>query len=183
MNRWEFVARAEMPAPGILSGYAAVFDVPTTKQDQFAGSEQIARGAFTQALAAPGNIRATVDHSTGTPGLLGTTNAGTLRLSQDGYGLRYEIDLPDTALARDLACLVARGDVCGASFMARMDRTTIERTDTGVIHHNFPELLDICITAMPAYVETSVAARTSAQQSLRAQTASIRARVMMRGIK
>jgi HK97 family phage prohead protease len=160
-----------------------VFGVPTSKQDQFPGTETIARGAFTEALKRPGNVRATVDHSMGTAGLLGTTDAGTLRLSQDDYGLRYEVDLPDTATARDLAVLVARGDVRGASFMARMDRATIERTEAGVVHHNFPELLDICITAMPAYAETSVAARTGSGQTLRAQLATIRARVMMRGSK
>lgn len=181
-NRWEFVSRAEVTADGrTLSGYAAVFGVATAKQDQFPGTESIARGAFSDALKAPVNVRATVDHSTGTAGLLGTTEAGTLRLSQDDVGLRYEIDLPDTTTARDLAALVARGDVRGASFMARMDRATIERTEAGVIHHRFPELLDICITAMPAYVETSVAARTGSEQTLRAQLASIRARVMMKG--
>lgn len=182
-NRWDFVSRAEVSPEGILSGYAAVFGVPTSKQDQFPGTESIARGAFTGALKAPGNVRATVDHSTGTAGLLGTTQAGTLRLSQDDVGLRYEIDLPDTSTGRDLAALVARGDVRGASFMGRMNRATIEYTAAGVVHHDFPELLDICITAMPAYVETSVAARTGAGLPLRTQLASIRARVMMKGIK
>ena len=180
-ERWEFVSRAEVSPAGVLSGYAAVFDVPTSKQAQFPGTETIARGAFTKALESAGNVRATVDQSTGTVGLLGTTAAGTLRLSQDDVGLRYEIDLPDTSTGRDVRALVARGDVQGASFMAKMDRATIERTATGVVHHNFPELFDICITAMPAYAETSVAARTSAGQPLSAQLATIRARVMMKG--
>lgn len=183
MNRWEFVSRAEATPEGVLSGYAAVFDVPTSKQAQFPGTETIGRGAFTEALKAPGNVRATVDHSTGTAGLLGTTEAGTLRLSQDDVGLRYEIDLPDTATGRDIAALVARGDVRGASFMARMSPSTIERKADGVVHHDFPELFDICITAMPAYVETSAIARTASGQTLRAQLATIRARVMMRGTK
>jgi HK97 family phage prohead protease len=182
-NRWEFATRTEVSPEGTLSGYAAVFGVPTSKQDQFPGTETIARGAFTEALKAPGNIRATVDHGSGTIGLLGTTDAGTLRLSQDDVGLRFEIDAPDTTTARDLRVLVARGDVQGASFMAKMNRATIERTAAGVVHHDFPELIDICITAMPAYAETSVAARTGAEQTLRAQLASIRARVMMRGSK
>jgi hypothetical protein len=177
-NRWDFVSRAEVSPEGKLTGYAAVFGVPTSKQDQFPGTETVARGAFTEALKATGNVRATVDHSMGTADLLGTTDAGTLRLSQDDVGLRYEIDMPDTTTARDLMALVARGDVHGASFMARMDRATIERTAAGVVHHNFPELLDICITAMPAYAQTSVAARTGLERTLRAQLASIRARVL-----
>lgn len=181
-NRWEFVSRAEVSPEGILSGYAAVFDVPTNKQDQFPGTETIARGAFSDALTLGSNVRATVDHSTGTVGLLGCTQAGTLRLSQDEVGLRYEIDLPGTQTGRDIQALVQRGDVRGASFLARMNRGTIERTASGVVHHDFPELLDICITAMPAFVETSVAARTASEQSLAGQLAMIRHRVRKNGI-
>lgn len=177
-SRFEFISRAEVSDSGTLSGYAAVFDVPTTKQSDYPGSETIARGAFTKALGSDLNVRATVDHGMGSVGLLGTTQAGTLKLSQDDVGLRYEIDLPDTSTARDVRALVARGDIRGASFMATVDRSTMERSSSGVVHRTFPMLLDICVTAMPAYSETSVAARTSSQRSLRAQAASIRAKVL-----
>lgn len=181
--RWGFVSRVEVSATGTLVGYAAIFGVPTARQDQFPGTETIARGAFTKALNDPDlAARATVDHSLATIGLLGTTAAGTLKLTQDETGLKYEISLPNTQTANDLRELVNRGDVQGASFLAKMDRSTIERTADGVVHHNFPQLLDVCITAMPAYPETSVAARTSTTpQTLRAQLASIRAKVMLGG--
>lgn len=184
-GRWEFLSRVEVSPTGTLVGYAAIFDVPTARQDQFPGTETIARGAFTQALADPNlAARATVDHSLATIGLLGTTAAGTLQLTQDEKGLKYEILLPNTQTGNDMRELVNRGDVQGASFLAKMDRSTIERTADGVVHHNFPQILDVCITAMPAYPETSVAARTSATpQSLRAQLASIRANVLLKEMK
>jgi HK97 family phage prohead protease len=178
------VSRTEVSPAGTLVGYAAIFDMPTVRQDQFPGSETIARGAFTAALArADLAVRATVDHSPGTLGLLGTTDAATLKLSQDDRGLRYEITLPDTATARDLRELVGRGDVRGASFMASMDRSTIERTDSGVIHHNFPELIDICVTASPAYAQTSVAARTASRNAARVRDQLIRARARSLGLE
>jgi HK97 family phage prohead protease len=48
--------------------------------------------------------------------VLGRNKSGTLRLSVDGIGLRYEIDPPDTQAARDLIESLRRGDVSGSSF-------------------------------------------------------------------
>lgn len=176
-SRWDFISRADISPSGVLHGYAAVYDVPTTRQSQFPGTERIARGAFDRALAAGDDVRATVDHSLGTIGLLGRTSNGTLRLSSDSHGLGYEIDIPDTSTGRDLRELVARGDVSGASVLAVMNRGTIERTASGVIHRDFTQLLDVTITASPAYLETEAMARTAGEQTLQAQLASIRMRV------
>ena len=46
--------------------------------------------------------------------VLGRTKSGTLRLSSDQRGLRFECDLPESR--SDLAEAVARGDLDGASF-------------------------------------------------------------------
>lgn len=176
-ERWECLSRAAVSSSGQLHGYACVWDTPTTRQNQFPGTEQIARGAFDRALAAGDDVRATVDHSLGTTGLLGRTSNGTLRLSSDKHGLGYEIDLPDTTTGRDIRELVARGDVRGASVLAVMNRAKIERTSSGVIHRDFNQLLDVTICAEPAYLETEAIARTAAQQTLTAQLAAIRLRV------
>jgi HK97 family phage prohead protease len=171
------VARSEV-AGKILRGHAAIFDVPTVAQAQFPGTETIARGAFTKNLSE--DVRMTVDHNSSM--LLGRTSSGTLRLAEDASGLYFECELPNTQLGNDVRELVARGDLCGASFMAAVDRSTMERTDDGVVHRSFARLIDVCVTAAPAYVETDVALRTAAEHTLRAQLAAIRARVFLKGM-
>lgn len=174
------ISRAEITDSGALRGYAAVYDVPTDKQAQFNGTETIARGAFDAALAAQDDVLFTIDHDPTL--LLGRTSSGTLRLFSDEHGLGYELDLPNTQRGQDTREMVKRGDLRGASFTAAMDRSTIERTASGVVHRNFTRLVDVCVTAMPAYVETDVAARSEGHgRSLRAQLASIRAHVLTKG--
>lgn len=177
---YTLISRAEVSDSGILRGYAAVYGVPTSRQAQFRGTETIARGSFDHVLAvaptADDDTLMTVDHIPSN--LLGRTSSGTLRLFSDDHGLGFELDLPNTSLGNDMRELVRRGDMRGASFLAAMDPASIERTASGVIHRNFTRLVDVCLTAMPAYPETEVAARTEAvQQSLRAQLALIRHRV------
>lgn len=181
---YTLVSRAEVTDEGVLRGYAAVYGVPTSRQQQFRGTETIARGSFDQVLAAMSSSTddtlMTVDHNPSL--LLGRTSSGTLRLFSDDHGLGFELDVPNTSLGNDMREMVRRGDVKGASFLAAMDPSKIERTADGVIHRNFTRLVDVCLTAMPAYPETEVAARTEATpQSLRAQLASIRAHVLLGG--
>lgn len=47
---------------------------------------------------------------------LGRTGNGTLRLVDSKDSLRYEVDLPDTAVGREVASLAERGDYRGSSF-------------------------------------------------------------------
>ena len=76
--------------------------------------ERINRGAFTEALAQAPDVVALFNHDTSL--VVGRSTAGTLRLSEDETGLRYEIDVADTTTGRDLLTSVRRGDVNGSSF-------------------------------------------------------------------
>jgi HK97 family phage prohead protease len=100
----------------VLSGYAAVFyraDDPGTEFRLWSDMvERIMPGAFDSAISAGDDVRGMWEHSV----LLGRTGAGTVRLSVDEVGLRYEIDLPDTTTGRDVATLASRGDIPGSSF-------------------------------------------------------------------
>jgi HK97 family phage prohead protease len=153
-----------------LVGYAAVYDTPTTRQADFAGTETIARGAFDALLDQ--DVVALVDHDSSK--LLGRTSSGTLRLSSDDTGLRFEIDLPDTQLGRDVRVLVQRGDLAGCSFGAALGE--VENVKGGVVHRTFSRLVDVSVVTHPAYLETRVAVRSAAAQSRAAELVALRHR-------
>lgn len=140
-----------------LTGYAARFG-STARIGDF--SETIRPGAFARTLESDADVVAILDHDPSK--LLARRSSGTLRLTEDAYGLRFEIDMPPTTMANDLLALVERGDVHGMSFGFRVrpggdqwsaDRT--QRTLTDV------ELVEISVAqSWAAYSDTSVHART-----------------------
>jgi HK97 family phage prohead protease len=143
-----------------LAGYAAVFNAPSEDLGGFV--EFVRPGAFTRSLASNrADPLALVHHM---PHLvLGRRSAGTLRLSEDSKGLAFEVDLPDTQAAHDLAVSVGRGDITGCSFAFRAapggDRWEM-RGDQIVRELLDVDLLEITITPTPAYPDTSVARRS-----------------------
>ena len=143
-----------------LAGYAAVFN---SEANLGTFSEIVRPGAFAKSLAAGSSIRALYHHDA--HALLGTTRGGTLQLREDGKGLAFELALPDTTHGRDLAILVDRGDVAGCSFGFRVadggDRWE-QRGPTLVRELLTVDLVEITLTADPAYQDTSVAMRSRA---------------------
>jgi uncharacterized protein len=152
-------ARTRDDAPPTLTGYAAVFDTETTIGDFF--REVVDRSAFAEALSRPDDVRALVNHDASL--ILGRSSAGTLRLTVDDRGLRYEVDLPDTSYARDLAASVARGDVSQSSFGFRVVEDSWERpktpTELPLRRIRNVELYDVSPVTYPAYDTTSVSTR------------------------
>lgn len=155
--------RADGSGVGTLVGYAAVFNRLSQNLGGFV--EQVDPAAFTKSLAdqVPVMCRGNHDDSL----LLGTSWAETLRLTVDGTGLLYEVDLPDTSAGRDYRELAKRGDVRWSSFAFR----TIE-DEWGVTSQGFPlrtllavQLVDVAPVNSPAYLDTTVAARSLAAQS------------------
>lgn len=148
--------------PSRLIGYAAVFydGRPETQYQLWDDVvERIAPGAFARALREGQDVRALYNHDASE--VLGRTPE-TLILAEDERGLRYEVVLPPTQLARDLVALVQRGDVTGSSFSftVRGYRTTEEdgitvRTLTDL------DLFDVGPVTFPAYEGTEVAARAA----------------------
>lgn len=167
------LSRAEVTEAGVLRGYAAVFDQPTTRQNDYAGTETIGRTAFDGLLS--DDVVALVNHDMSQ--LLGRTSSKTLRIDRDSHGLSFELDLPDTQLGRDVRALVARGDLAGMSFSAEVG--TVERSKGGVVHTAFKRLFDVSVVTMPAYEGTEVVARSARGQSARReQLIRARARVV-----
>jgi len=99
-----------------ISGIAAPFNTPCSKNMARAlgFTEKIARGAFSRALREKQDTIFTRDHK---PELImGRVSNGTLRMSEDTRGLRFECDLPRTTAADDLHSLIQRHDVNACSF-------------------------------------------------------------------
>lgn len=94
-----------------LTGYAAVFGQEARIADF---SETISVGAFGASLRSGTDILALADHDP--KRVLARTKSGTLRLSEDSTGLRFELDVPDTTVGRDILALAQRGDLGGMSF-------------------------------------------------------------------
>lgn len=120
----EFRAAAEgTDSPGVLVGYALTFN--SLSRDLGGWFEIIDPGALGAIaldgavdLVAHGRVMARTNHDSNL--LLGTSDVGTLLLFVDDIGLRYEVDLPNTSYARDLAVLAKRGDIRFSSFAFRL---------------------------------------------------------------
>ena len=157
-----------------FEGYAAVFNSPS---HPLSGSprggnfiERIAPGAFLRSLKARNDIKRLWNHDTSD--VLGSTRAGTLKLVEDGRGLKVTASLPNPTAGRDAAELLKRGDVDAMSFGFTVPRDGddwsadgTERTLREVMLH------EVSIVAFPAYQETAGTAtvRGLAKVALRAQ--------------
>lgn len=153
-----------------LTGYAAVWDSPTQLvENGRAFTEVIRQGAFSKAIASRGSIIATFNHNP--DALLARTDNGTLRLMEDSHGLRFELDLPDTQLGRDIKTLTSAGTLAGASFTFNV------RSGGEKWNGNTRELRDVFLyelgpVSTPAYGATSLALRADMQlKKLRLQLA------------
>jgi HK97 family phage prohead protease len=138
-----------------LTGYAAKFNTPTGIADYFV--EQIAPGAFSETIK--GDVRCLFNHQN--DNVLGRTASGTLRLWEDDVGLRFEVDLPDTTIGRDVAKLVERRDISGCSFGFRaLKQTWDDTTEPPGRTLEKVEISEISIVTFPAYPDTSVGLRS-----------------------
>ncbi len=149
-------------------GYGAVFyregEAGTEYQLGKGVVERVDPKAFDKALQRGDDVRALFNHEP--DHLLGRSTSGTLRLSVDGAGLRYEIDLPDTQAGRDVATSIERGDLSGSSFSFNVERADWQEEngrDVRVIRD--VRLFDVGPVTFPAYAATSTALRSEGDDS------------------
>jgi len=156
-------------AQRVIVGYAAVFyrdDDPGTEYELWQNTvERIMPGAFD--AAKEDVVRGLTNHDP--QWLLGRSDKGTLRLSVDKVGLRYEIDAPDTGAGRDTVALLDREDLDASSFAFRVHGkrgkvTWSEETRDGdtveVREIHECELLDVGPATYPAYTSTEAGVRS-----------------------
>lgn len=148
----------------VISGYAAVFYDPANRGTEYQIGrqyvERISSRAFEAALNSQDDVVAAFNHDPSM--VLGRRSAGTLRLSSDEIGLRYEIDPPDTTVGRDTVTLIERGDVRGSSFAfapREGGQRFSEEQNTRVRNLESVKLFDVGPVTTPAYAATSTGLR------------------------
>ena len=146
-----------------ISGHAAVFyrsDDPGTQYEMFSDTlERIDRGAFRNGLSTGEDVRGLFNHDPSQ--VLGRTAAGTMRLSTDKIGLKYQIDVPDTTVGRDLVTSMRRGDVSGSSFGFRASNVDWSRDgDKTVRTIKEAKLFDAGPVTYPAYAAADAGFRS-----------------------
>lgn len=140
-----------------ITGYAAVYGARSADLGGFV--ETVAPGAFTETLRRGDDCLALWNHDANT--VLGRRNAETLTLADDPRGLLFAIDVPDTTAGRDALVSVGRGDVTGASFAFRVVEDAWDFSgDVALRTLVRVDLVDITLTAIPAYADTEVALRS-----------------------
>ena len=124
--------------------------------------EMVQRGAFDEADMS--DVVAVLNHDTNQ--ILARTGA-TLELTVDETGLRYEFDVPDTTAGRDLAENVKLGNIRGSSFRFVVKEDTWEYPQADSMQPEkrtiikFDRIIDVSPVVYPAYVDTTVAKRSS----------------------
>lgn len=141
-----------------LSGYAIKFNDVTTIGDQF--REQVTSAALEGVDMS--NTFALFNHDWSSP--LGRAGRN-MNLTVDDTGLRVDIDLPDTSMARDLAELVKNDIVGGMSFGFTIADDSWTRDDEMPLRtiNKIDRLYEVTFTPIPAYPTTEVALRNLEQ--------------------
>ena len=159
----------EAPVAGegrTISGYAIVFDVESRVLASWDGDfvEIIERGAVDEALIAQSDVKALFNHVNSMLLARRVNGNGTLKLSVDDHGLRFEFEAPNTSHGNDVLELVKRGDLQGCSFAFTADEENIKYSREGDRRlrrvRKLSGLYDVSVVVDPAYTQTSVDARS-----------------------
>ena len=107
-------------------------------------------------------------------GVLARTTSGTLKLTVDEVGLRFEFDSPETTLGNDMLELVRRGDIskCSFKFVVESDewryaddKNKLEYDERTV--KSIAKLYDVSLVTYPAYKDTEASVREHLEQRKR----------------
>lgn len=159
----------EAPVAGegrTISGYAIVFDVESRVIPSWDGDfvEIIERGAVDDELIAQSDVKALFNHVDSMLLARSVNGDGTLKLSVDNRGLRFEFEAPNTSHGNDVLELVKRGDLRGCSFAFTADEENIKYSRDGERRvrrvRKLSGLYDVSVVVEPAYTQTSVDARS-----------------------
>lgn len=140
-----------------VSGYAALFN---HESRDLGFIETIEKNAFDGRLE--DNVILTFNHDQNL--ILDRNHGGTLKLSTDDKGLRYDATLPNTSTGKDVAELMRRGLLYESSFAFTIAEDGSEWRKEGDVHKRnitkIERLYDVSIVGVGAYSNTDVALRS-----------------------
>lgn len=147
-----------------IQGYAIVWGVESRVLCDWDGEfiEVIERGAVDDELLQRSDVKALYNHMRDYLLARCTNGEGTLQLTIDERGLRYDFDAPETTWGNDVLELVKRGDLRGSSFAFTADDVAYSQRPDGTRIRRVRKLsglYDVSVVADPAYTQTSVDAR------------------------
>lgn len=148
-----------------VEGYAMLYDQPSVPMPFV---EYIDRGALDNVDLS--KVLLLYGHDLNS--VLARSDAENLQLRADDKGLWFRATLPDTTLGRDTYTNVANGNLKGCSVGFKIgDDKWLQGNDGKVIHHirSFDQLIEISITPIPAYTETSVDVQRSLEAFLKGE--------------
>lgn len=159
-----------------LTGYAVLWDARsrTIQEHGRVFTEQIARGAFDNSLKSD-DVKLYYNHDNHMP--LARTSNGTLRLTPDDKGLRFEADLPNTTLANDVKELMAKRTLTGEmsfGFYSVRDTWSPDKKERTV---NEAQLVEISVVVDAAYPSTYSQIRQANQEITNKRIQTIRRRI------
>lgn len=157
----------ENEGEAVIEGYFVVYDKVT---ELWPGAfEEVAPGAFMESLR-DSDIMCLDNHDSRI--VLGSTGSNTLEFKSDETGLwgRAVIDLEDPN-AKSAYRKVQTGKVRGCSFGFYPTKEERIENDDGTTKWRITEaeLLEVSITAFPAYPQTDIAARQKDVESMKKQ--------------
>lgn len=145
-----------------VSGYACLFESESNDLGGFV--EVISRRALDGVLE-KSDVLALLNHNTNS-GILARyrKGKGSLKLSIDSKGLRYEFEAPDTALGNELVESLKRGDIDESSFAFTVEDEEWSTKSNGIRVRRikrFKRLYDVSPVYYPAYEGTKVGVRAA----------------------
>ena len=147
-----------------IEGYAVVFN---SLSEDLGFYEVIERGAITQELVDNSDIFALLNHDDNKVLARSNKGVGSLKLTVDEKGLKYEFDAAETQLGNDLLEYLNRNEISTSSFAFALDYNDKDAESWEYKNgnsyrtiHKIAYLHDVSPVWNAAYSATSVAQRT-----------------------
>jgi HK97 family phage prohead protease len=140
-----------------ITGYALLF---STESRDLGGFVEVISPDALNGVIEKSDVLCVLNHNVD-KGVLARSNKGlgSLKLTIDDKGLKYEFDAPNTALGDELLEGIRRGDITASSFVFTTKKDSWTKRNDGTYLRTLQEideLFDVSPVYQPAYDATSV---------------------------